>query len=117
MATLIHLQQSRRPDDPSPMAPLARKYHRHCWDDDFAANGHAFFKKHNQLVRGLGAVEGRRFLEWQPQQGWGPLCEFLGVDTPKEGTPFPRSDDWVEYKKKVEEERKQQQLLQGDAGK
>lgn len=103
MATLIHAQQSRAPDNPSPMAALARKYHWHGWKNDFAANGRDFFKHHNQLVRDVG--EGRKFLQWQPQHGWGPLCEFLGVDAPPDGTPFPRSDDWVEYKKKVELEK------------
>ncbi|KAK0656856.1 hypothetical protein B0T16DRAFT_452364 [Cercophora newfieldiana] len=102
-STLVHLQKTRAPDDQAPMAILSRKYHHHCWGDDFAATGRAFFQKHNQLVRDLG--KGRKFLEWQPQDGWAPLCSFLGVDTPPESTPFPRSDDWVEYKKMVEQEK------------
>jgi len=103
-STLIHLQKSRAgSDDPSPMAVLSRKYHHHCWGEDFVATGRAFFRAHNKLVRELG--KGRKFLEWQPQDGWAPLCDFLGVDAPPEGTPFPRSDDWVQYKKNVEEEK------------
>ncbi|KAK0730843.1 hypothetical protein B0H67DRAFT_464583, partial [Lasiosphaeris hirsuta] len=99
MATLVHLEQNRKQDQPGPMSTLSRKYHQHCWGSDFPTNGRAFFKEHNKLVKELG--KGRKFLEWEPQQGWAPLCAFLGLDAPPEGTPFPRSDDWVEYKKKV----------------
>jgi len=102
-STLVHLQKTRASDDSSPMSVLSRKYHQHCWGTDFAATGRAFFEKHNKLVRELG--KGRKFLEWQPQDGWAPLCSFLGVDAPPKGTPFPRSDDWVEYKKMVEQEK------------
>lgn len=99
----MHLQKTRAPEDQSPMAVLSRKYHHHCWGDDFEATGRAFFQKHNQLVRDLG--KGRKFLEWEPQHGWAPLCSFLDVDAPPDGTPFPRSDDWVEYKRMVEQEK------------
>jgi hypothetical protein len=103
--TLIHAQARRAPDDPSPMAALARKYHRHCWGDDFPVNGAALFERHNDLVREASA--GRRFLEYAVGSGWAPLCEFLGVAVP-EGREFPRADDWVEYKKKVEREQREQ---------
>lgn len=86
------------------MAPLAAKYHAHCWGDDFAAQGRACFRRHNDLVRGLGGA----FLEYDVKTGWAPLCEFLGVPVP-EG-PMPRSDDWAEYKKKVVAER---EMLEG----
>ncbi|KAH7175837.1 P-loop containing nucleoside triphosphate hydrolase protein [Dactylonectria macrodidyma] len=85
----------------SPVASLALRYHKACWDDDFAKNGRALYQEHNAKVRQL-AID-RRFLEYQPGQGWAPLCEFLGVPVP-EGISYPRSDDWAEYKKKVEEE-------------
>ncbi|KAK0632584.1 hypothetical protein B0T14DRAFT_37821 [Immersiella caudata] len=101
-STLVHLQKKRAPGDTTSMSVLSGKYHHHCWGDDFAATGREFFRKNNQLVRHLGKE--RKFLEWQPQDGWAPLCSFLGVDAPPEGTPFPRSDDWVEYKKMVERE-------------
>lgn len=102
-STLVHMQSRRPADDPSPMAALSRLYTEKCWGADFAATGRAFFRKHNDAVRALG--EGRRFLEWQAQEGWAPVCEFLGCAAPD--TPFPRSDDWVEYKKMVEREKAQ----------
>jgi hypothetical protein len=103
-STLWHLHQSRPADDPSPMNQLSRKYHGHCWGGDLPKYGRETFRKHNALVR--EASEGRHFLEFQVKEGWGPVCEFLGVPVP-EGIPFPRSDDWVEYKKMVEKEKKE----------
>ncbi|KAJ9134635.1 hypothetical protein NKR23_g10063 [Pleurostoma richardsiae] len=101
MSTLWHLHCNRPSDDSSPMAALARKYNCHCWDNDFPANGRILFRKHNELVR--QSSKGRKFLEYEVKDGWGPLCEFLGIDIP--GTPFPRSDDWVEYKRMVGREK------------
>jgi hypothetical protein len=100
-STLWHHHSNRPVDDASPMATLARKYHQECWGNDFPANGRDFFKKHNESVR--AASQGRNFLEWDVKDGWIPLCDFLGVSVP--GTPFPRSDDWVEYKKMVEKKK------------
>jgi hypothetical protein len=100
LSTLIHAQAKRPADDPSPMAVMARKYHLHCWGDDFPANGRDLFKRHNELVR--KASNGRKFLEYEVEDGWAPLCEFLGVPPPELGTEFPRADDWLEYKKMLE---------------
>ncbi|KPM39682.1 hypothetical protein AK830_g6884 [Neonectria ditissima] len=102
-ATLIHAHHRRSPADPSPLAALARQYHELCWGNDFDRNGPALYRKHNADVRELAV--GRKFIEYQPGQGWAPLCEFLGVPIP-EDVPFPRSDDWAEYKKIAEREMK-----------
>lgn len=97
MSTLVHYHTNMPADTKSPMAPLAIKYHTLCWGNDFATNGREYFRQHNARVRSLG--EGRRFLEWEPKDGWAPLCEFLGAPVPDR--PFPRADDWVQYKKDV----------------
>jgi Sulfotransferase domain len=58
-----------------------------------AASSQAAFERHNQAVR--RAVAPERLLEWRASDGWGPLCEALGVAIPDE--PFPRAntrDDW-----------------------
>ncbi|KAL1862513.1 hypothetical protein VTK73DRAFT_6765 [Phialemonium thermophilum] len=81
------------------MARLADKYHHHCWNDDFPAYGRETFRRHNALVKESAARTGRRFLEYRVGEGWDRLCEFLGVAVPQ--IPFPRSDDWAEYKKMV----------------
>jgi hypothetical protein len=44
------------------------------------------FEKHNAHVQ--AAVPPERLLVYRVQEGWDPLCRFLGVDAPDE--PFPR---------------------------
>ncbi|KAL2272102.1 hypothetical protein FJTKL_08325 [Diaporthe vaccinii] len=95
MSTLGHYHTNMPADSTSPMAPLATKYHSLCWGSDFATNGRDYFRRHNDKVRSLG--KGRRFLGWDPRDGWEPLCGFLG--TPVPDRPFPRADDWVQYKR------------------
>ncbi len=41
------------------------------------------------MIRGLVSKE--RLLEWSAEDGWEPLCKFLGKDIPKE--PFPNTND------------------------
>lgn len=96
MNTLVH-HYSTLPPGSSNMT-LAAKYHTHCWGNDFPSNGRDHFKRHNENVRSI--AKRRKFLEYDVKQGWGPLCEFLGVSVPDR--PFPRVDDWLEYKKEVE---------------
>lgn len=105
MSTLWHAHShSKSTADPNtPMAVLRMKYHTHCWGNDFPAHGREHFRKHNDLVRCLG--EGRRFLEYDAKMGWDPLCKFLDLPTMGETKAFPRSDDWLEYKKMVEEQK------------
>lgn len=76
------------------------------WNDDFAAYGRDAYRRHNALVREAAAARGRRLLEYEPGAGWAPLCSFLGLGVPD--APYPRSDDWLGYKKEVQEgERKE----------
>ncbi|KAF3760336.1 hypothetical protein M406DRAFT_232840, partial [Cryphonectria parasitica EP155] len=89
MSTLWHAHANRPAVSTSRMAPLSERYHTHCWDNDFPANGRKYYQEHNDRVRSLS--KGRKFLEYDVKDGWGPLCEFLGVPIPNE--PFPRKDD------------------------
>lgn len=91
--TLIHAQSQRSPDDQSPMAVLARTYHKYCWDNDFEKNGRELFRKHNTLVR--TKAEGRKLLEYHRGDGWEPLCQFLNLPIP-EGILYPATDDGAE---------------------
>jgi hypothetical protein len=53
------------------------------------------YERHNAEVR--AEVPADRLLEWQPGDGWEPLCERLGVPVPDE--PFPKinqTDTWRE---------------------
>jgi hypothetical protein len=49
----------------------------------------AAMERHNQEVR--DTVPAGRLLEWQPADGWEPLCEFLEVPVPR--TPIPHIND------------------------
>ncbi|KAK6081657.1 NAD dependent epimerase [Seiridium cupressi] len=109
MSTLIHAYLNAPKPNPSPMAPLAAKYHTHCWNDDFPTYGRDAYRRQNELVR--KAAQGKKFLEYETGSGWGPLCEFLGLPVPD--APYPRSDDWVAYKKDVEE---RERLRKGAGG-
>jgi hypothetical protein len=66
----------------------------------FARNGKEVYKEHVQMVRTLMKERGEegRLLEWSVEDGWGPLCEFLGKDVP-EGLEFPSGNPpqaWAE---------------------
>lgn len=63
---------------------------------DFARNGRQAFVEHYDLVRRV--VPAHNLLEWNPKEGWEPLCEFL--DKPVPSTPFPKSNEAAVFKKK-----------------
>ncbi|KAJ5179971.1 hypothetical protein N7492_003181 [Penicillium capsulatum] len=52
----------------------------------FYSNGKWVYEQHVAMVRGLGLPEDR-LLEWSVEDGWGPLCEFLGKDVPQREFP------------------------------
>ena len=54
----------------------------------------AAFERHNDAVR--AAVPSDRLLEWQPADGWAPICDRLGVPTPAE--PFPVTNTTEEFR-------------------
>ncbi|KAK8081805.1 hypothetical protein PG996_000586 [Apiospora saccharicola] len=99
MSTLIpaHAQNDHRSSD---MYRLAAKYHQHCWSNDFPTHGMALYQKHNQAVRDAAARRAKKLLEYKPGMGWAPLCEFLGLPTPAADVPYPRADDWLDFKQK-----------------
>ena len=47
------------------------------------------YERHNDEVK--RRVPSERLLVYEVKEGWGPLCEFLGVPEPEE--PFPRLND------------------------
>ncbi len=61
---------------------------------DNAEAAMAAYDRHNAHVRAT-APRGR-LVEWTPKDGWGPLCDALGLPVPDE--PFPRintAEDWA----------------------
>ncbi|GAA2794319.1 hypothetical protein GCM10010470_31520 [Saccharopolyspora taberi] len=61
------------------------------FDGRFEDRDHAIevFERHNAEVQRI--VPPERLLVFEVKQGWGPLCEFLGVDVPEED--FPHVND------------------------
>jgi hypothetical protein len=55
------------------------------------------FNRHNEEVR--RRVPRDRLLVYEVKQGWGPLCEFLGVEEPD--IPFPRVNDTAEMHRRI----------------
>ena len=56
------------------------------------------FERHNERVRQRVPTE--RLLVYEVKDGWGPLCEFLGVDVPDE--PYPRTNDTAEMRRRLQ---------------
>lgn len=61
------------------------------WRDDDAAM--AAYDRHNDAVR--REVPTERLVEWQPGDGWEPLCTALGLAVPEE--PFPHVNSTEEF--------------------
>lgn len=51
------------------------------------------FEAHNQTVKSV--IPSSQLLEFDVEQGWRPLCDFLGRAVPAE--PFPRTNDRAEF--------------------
>ena len=61
------------------------------WSDGDAAM--AAYEKHNAAVR--AEVPSSRLVEWQPGDGWAPLCAAMQVPVPDE--PFPHTNTTEEF--------------------
>jgi hypothetical protein len=61
------------------------------FDGRFGDREHAIetFERHNEEVE--RRVPPEKLLVYEVKQGWGPLCDFLGVEAPDK--PFPRLND------------------------
>ena len=52
---------------------------------------------HNEAVKRV--VPSERLLVWEVDEGWGPLCEFLGVAVPD--TPLPHANEREAFVERV----------------
>jgi hypothetical protein len=89
--------QNAMEDDPSlpGFVPMARDMFDRfepSWRDDAAAM--AAYDRHNDAVR--SEVPPNRLVEWQPGQGWEPLCTALGLAVPDE--EFPHVNTTEEFR-------------------
>jgi len=72
---------------------------RDTFDGRFEDRRHAIetFGRHNEEVR--RQVPPERLLVYDVKEGWGPLCDFLGVETPDR--PFPHLNDTREMRRRL----------------
>lgn len=61
----------------------------------------AAFEQHNDRVR--ASIPADRLLEWQPGDGWAPICDRLGLAIPDE--PFPHVNSSDDFQRRLDEAR------------
>jgi len=86
----------RMPPEAGPWSAALRKMFHDRFSDDLS-NPTAMmdaFEKHNEAVR--QGVPAERLLEWQPGDGWEPICDRLGLPVPSE--PFPVTNTTDEFR-------------------
>ena len=66
---------------------------------DFEKNGESVYEDHYHFVRTLAAKSGRPLLEYRIEEGWGPLCSFLGHEKPD--VPFPQGNTKAEVNDRI----------------
>ena len=82
---------------------ISRMNNKLIWNDTFDGRfedreyAKAVFEGHNAEVR--RRVPPEKLLVYEVKEGWGPLCDFLGVEAPDE--PFPRLNDTAEMRQRV----------------
>lgn len=54
--------------------------------------------EHNNMIRGL--VPKEKLLEWSVEDGWDPLCKFLGKEVPVE--EFPHANTQSGFKGRID---------------
>ena len=76
------------------LAMVADMFARFCpdWEDEAAAI--RAYEAHNAAVR--ATIEPDRLLEWQPGDGWEPICAALDVPVPDD--PFPHVNTTADFR-------------------
>ncbi|KAI6849851.1 hypothetical protein KC332_g2641 [Hortaea werneckii] len=67
-------------------------------DHAMRKNGKWIYREHCAMIRGM--VPPERLLEWSVEDGWEPICKFLGKPVPQE--PFPRVNDPVGFASRID---------------
>jgi hypothetical protein len=78
---------------------IAQELDEDTFEGKFEDKHHAIevFNRHNEEVK--RRVPNERLLVYEVKEGWGPLCEFLGVEEPDK--PFPRLNDAAEVQRLI----------------
>jgi Sulfotransferase domain len=100
--TVVEALRSEPPPTDEPLAKAlapARRFHSRMlatrftpsWDEAAAKEA---FARHNEAVR--AAIPADRLVEWQPGDGWTPICAALGLPVPAE--PFPHVNTTADFR-------------------
>jgi hypothetical protein len=96
--TIVPRIKSSVPEDEDALArhramvtELFERFDPH-WDDPAAAM--AAYEAHNERVR--GSVRADRLIDWQPGDGWAPICDALGISVPAED--FPHENTTADFR-------------------
>jgi hypothetical protein len=81
-------------DGTDPMVPLFRVMFDGVFTDlDDPEDVRAGYERHLEEVR--AAIDPGRLVEWQPGDGWGPICRALHAPVPD--WPFPHVNSTADY--------------------
>jgi hypothetical protein len=93
-------EASRRPVGPDPIAQAQMNMVKLTLQNRFTADwseeapSKAAYERHNEQVR--ASVPPDRLVEWQPGDGWPPMCTALGLPVPE--TEFPHVNTADEFR-------------------
>ncbi|KAK6070569.1 hypothetical protein SCUP515_08394 [Seiridium cupressi] len=68
---------------------------------DFDRYGRQVAVEHYQTLEDICKRDGREYLDWSAEDGWAPLCAFLGKDVPEESFPWENKAGRI-FEKKME---------------
>ncbi|KAF5016106.1 hypothetical protein F66182_12319, partial [Fusarium sp. NRRL 66182] len=86
--------------------PMLRKFFDTFFEGTFPTTGKDVYRRHYADIRSL--VPPENLLEYQIQDGWGPLCTFLGHAVPDED--FPQSNDVTAFVQRSRRRNRRQML-------
>jgi Sulfotransferase domain len=91
--TILRVMLRDEPNGDSPM-PLRMMNERFTpeWRDPGACK--AAYERHNADVR--ATIPADRLIDWQPGDGWKPICAKLGLPVPSE--PFPHANTTEDFR-------------------
>ncbi|CAK3755802.1 Hypothetical predicted protein [Lecanosticta acicola] len=72
---------------------------------DFPRHGKEWYREHYRNLEEKLKRDGRKYLKWRVQDGWAPLCEFLGKEIPS--GEFPNGNVPANFFEKVMEEKEE----------
>ncbi len=87
----VMLRDAPRGDSPMPLRMMDERF-TPDWRNPNACK--AAYERHNAEVR--ATVPAERLIEWQPGDGWEPICARLGVRVPSE--PFPHTNTTDDFR-------------------